>query len=196
MPSIRYYLVRMAAAALVGALLWGLSFPLRNGLRRRGSASVSAYREGAVLVLFMFLTGLLFLTLTPPSGREYSGPFQGDVNLIPLRESIRLFHFYMKNEMWEAILANFLGNIVMFVPIGFFAGLLSGRPSWWKGTLWAFALSLFIEVSQLFVGRGTDVDDLILNTLGGLMGHWLFLLFRRIDPGFVVRCAKRRKGSA
>lgn len=196
MLSIRYYLVRMAVAALAGVLLWGLSLPLRSRYRRKRNIEVQICREGILLLLFMFLTGLLFLTLTPPKGWTYHGPFQGTVNLIPLCESIRLFCFYLKNRMWTALLINFLGNIVMFIPIGFFTGLLSIRPRWWKGTLWTFALSLFIEISQLFACRGTDVDDLILNTLGGLMGYWLFLLFRRINPGFVGRCAKRRKGCA
>ena len=108
MLSIRYYLVRMAVAALAGVLFWGLSFPLRNRLRRKRGTKPGAYREGALLLLFMFLAGLLFLTLTPPSGWSYTGPFQGTVNLIPLRESIRLFGFYLKNRMWTAFLINFL----------------------------------------------------------------------------------------
>lgn len=187
--TIRHYLLRMAIAALAGLLFWALSYPMRRRFGR-GRGQVRIAREGALLFLFMFLAGLLFLTLTPPKGWVYHGPFQGTVNLIPLRESIRLFRFYWKNEMWTTILVNFLGNIIMFVPIGFFASLLSDRPRWWKGTLWTFLLSLFIEVSQLFVCRGTDVDDLILNTLGGLLGYGLFLLFQKFDPGFVGRCRK------
>lgn len=193
MLSIQHYLIRMTAAALAGALVWGLVYPLR---KRRAAPDTGPYREGALLLLFMFLSGLLFLTLTPPAGWSYQGPFQGTVNLIPLREGLRLFQFYYKNGMWTALLVNFLGNILMFIPIGLFAGLLSDRPRWWKGTLWAFGLSLFIEISQLFVCRGTDVDDLILNTLGGLLGHWLFLLLRRIAPGPASRCTRHRKGSA
>lgn len=191
--SVRYYLIRMATAALVGALFWGLTYPVR---KHREGPNRGPCREGALLFLLMFLVGLLFLTLTPPVGWNYEGPFQGTVNLIPLRDGIRLFRFYYENQMWTALLVNFLGNIIMFVPIGFFAGLLLDRPRWWKGALCAFGLSLFIETAQLFVCRGTDVDDLILNTLGGLAGHWLFLLLRRTTPSFVGRCAKGRKGSA
>lgn len=193
MLSIQHYLIRMMAAALAGALVWGLVSPLR---KRRAAPDTGPYREGALLLLFMFLSGLLFLTLTPPAGWSYQGPFQGTVNLIPLREGLRLFRFYYKNGMWTALLVNFLGNILMFIPIGLFAGLLLDRPRWWKGTLWAFGLSLFIETAQLFVCRGTDVDDLILNTLGGLLGHWLFLLLRRIVPGPAGRCTRHWKGSA
>lgn len=189
MLSIVYYFRRMAIAALAGLLVWGLSYPLRHRLGR-GRGTVRIAREGTLLLFFMFLAGLLFLTLTPPAGWSYTGPFQGNVNLVPFLESIRLFRFYWKNEMWTALLVNFLGNIVMFVPIGFFASLLSDKPRWWKGTLWTFALSLFIETAQLFVCRGTDVDDLILNTLGGLLGYGLFLLLRQFDPGLVRRCQK------
>lgn len=193
MLSIQHYLLRMAAASLAGALAWSLTYPLRRKDGRQGGGT---YREGALLLLFMFLAGLLFLTLTPPKGWSYNGPFQGTVNLIPLREGIRLFRFYYKNGMWTALLINFLGNIIMFIPVGFFAGLLMDKPLCWKGALCAFGLSLFIELAQLFVCRGTDVDDLILNTLGGVLGYWLFLLLRRIDPGFVGRFTKHRKGSA
>ena len=205
MDAVASYLIQMIIPALAGALFWGLSRPLRRSLLARKGLYAGACREGALLVLFMFLTGLLALTLTPagfwlaflqggplPPFR----PFQGGINLVPIRESWALLRYYVQHGLWSAILINFPGNIVMFLPIGFFSGLLMDKPAWWKSTLAALFLSLFIETFQLFVARGTDVDDLILNTLGGLMGHGLFLLLRRLDPGFVGRCAKRRKGCA
>jgi len=158
----------------------------------------------ALLLLFMFVAGLLAITLTPAGfwpailqGRppRLPEPFQGGINLIPFHRSWELFQYYLHHGLWEAIFINFPGNIVVFLPIGFFAGLLSDKPRWWKGTLWAFGFSLFVEVFQLFVSRGTDVDDLILNTLGGLLGHGVFLLLRRVCPGVVKKCAKE-KGSA
>lgn len=206
MGAISTYFVRMVLPALLGALCWAMTRPLRRGWRKKRGYLPGPYREGAVLVLFMFLSGLLWLTLTPPdlgyflrTGRWMYPPgipFQGGINLIPVAESWRLFRFYLEKGMWSAILINFPGNIVMFMPIGFLGGLLSDKPRWWKGTLWAFALSLFIETAQLFVARGTDVDDLILNTLGGLVGHALFLLVRQFAPGLVKGCAQNRKGCA
>lgn len=195
MLQIRHYLLRMTAAALPGVLFWALFYPWRQ--RRRGERKLQPgpYREGALLLFDMFLAGLLVLVLTPPAGWAYSGPFQGTVNLIPIRESVRLFRFYLEHGMWTAIWVNFPGNILMFMPIGFFAGLLSDRPRWWKGTLWTFVLSLFIETAQLFVCRGTDVDDLVLNTLGGLLGYGCFRLLERLSPEFIRQCAKTQKGS-
>ncbi len=188
MLEIGHYLMRMAAAALAGIALWALFRPWRRKRREKKGLRPGKYREWALLLLFMFLAGLLFLTLTPPAHWAYTGPFQGSMNLIPLWESLRLFRFYVKNEMWTAILVNFPGNIIMFMPIGFFAGLLLDKSRWWKSTLCTFGLSFFIEFFQLFVCRGTDVDDLILNTLGGLMGHWCFLLLRRGNPRLTENC--------
>lgn len=205
MGDIPTYFLRMVPPALLGALCWLLTRPWRRRRRDRRGYGPGPYREGALLVLFMFLSGLLWLTLTPPdlgyflrTGRWMyppGVPFQGGINLKPLVESWRLFRFYWSRGMWSAIAVNFPGNIIMFMPVGFFGGLLSDEPRWWKGTLWAFALSLFIETAQLFVARGTDIDDLILNTLGGLAGHALFLLIRRVAPLWVAGCAQNRKGS-
>lgn len=117
-------------------------------------------------------------------------PFRGGINLVPLRESAALLRYYVRHGLWDAVWINFPGNIIMFLPIGLFAGLLADKPRWWKGTLWAFALSFLIEFFQLFVSRGTDIDDLILNTLGGLLGHWAYLLIRRAAPALVRGCAK------
>ena len=71
----------------------------------------------------------------------------------------------------------YLLNILLFVPMGFFAPLL------WKTyrkeqniILLGFVCSLCIELLQMFCGRTTDVDDLLMNTAGALFGYWLFLL--------------------
>lgn len=205
MGAIPTYFARMILPALLGALLWAVTRTCRSRRLEKAGYAAGPYREGALLLSFMFLSGLFWLTLTPPDLGYFlrtgqwlfppGVPFQGGINLVPVVESWRLFLFYLEKGMWSAILINFPGNIVMFIPIGLFAGLLSDKPRWWKGTLWAFALSFFIETAQLFVARGTDVDDLILNTIGGLAGHGLFLLLRRSVPGFVNGCTRNRKGS-
>lgn len=206
MDAISTYLIKMVLPALVGAGLWALTRSWRHRRRELAQKIAGPGREGALFLLFMFLCALLWLTLTPPDLEYFlrtgqwlfspGVPFQGGINLTPVVESWRLFRFYAEKGMWGAVLINFPGNIIMFMPIGFFVGLLSDKPRWWKGTFCAFSLSLFIETAQIFVARGTDIDDLILNTLGGLMGHGLFLLLHRAAPGLVERCTCQRKGSA
>lgn len=198
MRTIVSYLIKMIILAPLGVFLWGVFRPWRQRRLARQGLQAGPYREYALLLLFIFLAGLLGLTLTPIgfwNGIFHFSPFHGDINLIPFVESWSLLCYYATHGMWKAILINFPGNIVMFLPIGFFAGLLMDKSTWYKSTLSAFFLSLFIEIFQLFVSRGTDVDDLILNTIGGLIGHWLFLLLSCASPGFVSQCAKCRKGS-
>jgi glycopeptide antibiotics resistance protein len=67
---------------------------------------------------------------------------------------------------------NFLGNIVAFMPIGLIPALIrGGQMTLWQAALFALAVSLTIEAGQYFSGRRVpDVDDLLLNTVGGAFG--------------------------
>ncbi|MET0638156.1 MAG: VanZ family protein [Chitinophagaceae bacterium] len=73
---------------------------------------------------------------------------------------------------------NIGGNILGFVPLGFLFPLLlfrSGKA--WKTLLLVFAISLFFELTQYYTGRGVfDVDDLLLNTTGGLIGFLVYAM--------------------
>lgn len=91
-----------------------------------------------------------------------------------MKERINLIPFSQRIDV-----IGYLLNIVMFVPFGFLVPLIwkeMGKLSHILTT--GFALSLLIELSQLFSYRGTDVDDLILNTLGAVVG---FLVYRVWD---------------
>ena len=69
-------------------------------------------------------------------------------------------------------------NAVMFAPFGFLLPVLwRGCRKWGVTTLAGFLLSLTIEILQMFCFRATDVDDLLMNTLGAGFGYfaaWLF----------------------
>lgn len=79
---------------------------------------------------------------------------------------------------WPFII-NFVGNIVAFLPMGLLPPLIRSRPTrLWQVLVFSFGLSLFIESCQFVSGRRVaDIDDLILNTLGGYLG---FVLSQRI----------------
>lgn len=92
------------------------------------------------------------------------------------------FPFHSIIGDWKAggreFVVNFVGNIVAFVPIGMMPALARRR---WAGArraaLFCLTLSAIIEVAQYITGRRTaDVDDLILNTLGGVLGDRLLTL--------------------
>ncbi len=100
-------------------------------------------------------------------------PFR--INLIPL---VNLFDY---DIMSEAVI-NFVGNTTMFIPIGIIWPIAYKELNTPIKTIAAGAgLSLFIEILQLpFFDRVSDIDDLILNTLGFAMGYGIYRLIARI----------------
>ena len=70
---------------------------------------------------------------------------------------------------------NLLGNVVIFVPFGFFMPMASRYRSFFSTVFYSFGLSLCVETFQLLTKVGSfDVDDLLLNTIGGLVGYLIF----------------------
>lgn len=76
---------------------------------------------------------------------------------------------------------NLAGNIAGFIPLGIlFPLLFMGLRSLWRTTAVIFLVSLGFETIQLLTGLGIfDVDDLILNVAGGILGYFLFWIFFR-----------------
>lgn len=101
------------------------------------------------------------------------------VNLIPFR-TIRNY-FAVRDVMDPSVfLTNVVGNVVAFMPLGFLFPVLyrKGRTLLWLFCV-SLCLSLFIELTQGYLGVGVmDVDDLILNVLGGVIGYLIFKVAR------------------
>lgn len=97
-------------------------------------------------------------------------------NLVLFKEITRFIEY--REELGAfAVFANLFGNILIFVPYGFFISMASTSRSFFQTLCYSFALSLGVEIFQLFTRVGSfDVDDLMLNTLGGVLGYILFLI--------------------
>ncbi len=102
-------------------------------------------------------------------------------NFIPLKS---IFQFLFKGNNIKISLENVLGNIVVFVPFGFLLPTLLDRTNKFKiVVLSSFILSLMFEVIQLFTVLGDfDVDDILLNTIGGILGY----LFYKLLTHFII----------
>ncbi len=73
---------------------------------------------------------------------------------------------------------NLIGNIVLPVPIGFLVPLLYEKLTWKKSLILAVATGLTLEVLQVVLHVGIfDIDDVILNALGVMIGFWMFQAF-------------------
>lgn len=90
-----------------------------------------------------------------------------------------LFEVFRNNNI-SYFLINFLGNIIIFMPLGFFPALLNTKIKFFRTTLFCFSVSFVIEFMQFFIGRGTDIDDIWINTLGGILGYILYKIFNKI----------------
>lgn len=128
--------------------------------------------------MFLVYIGVLFYLLF------FSADYNRDVvseeyqyNLTPFKEILR---FWYNREAvgtkWATI--NIVGNIVAFIPFGFFIPMISRRlKNGFVVVFFGFILSLSVELLQLVTRVGRfDVDDLILNTLGTLIGFIIFAI--------------------
>ncbi len=199
MREIVRYLLRMAPAALVALGAYFAVKPLRLKRLQGKHLATTAAHEIALAALFMFTAGLLWLTVLPgmawQDGRlVFFFEGVGGINLRPflIFEQSRILASQGKGSYF---LINFWGNIAMFLPIGFLPALLWRRPRWWKALAAGAGLSLCIELCQIPIDRGTDIDDLWLNTLGALAGYALAWLLGRLWPEWAEKCKLREVSS-
>ncbi len=101
-------------------------------------------------------------------------------NLV-LFEEIRRFILYRDYVGTGAFLLNFIGNILVLCPLGFLIPLWRKKKTGWVRILIStFLCSFLIEILQLVTKVGVfDVDDLLLNTLGGLLGFFCYNMILR-----------------
>ncbi len=102
-------------------------------------------------------------------------------NLVPFKEIERCIRYWDVLGPANASM-NLLGNVAAFLPFGFILAMLSPKSRKWYLVLFLSLLgSLAIESLQLITRRGSfDVDDLMLNTLGGVLGYGCFRIAVKI----------------
>jgi glycopeptide antibiotics resistance protein len=128
----------------------------------------------ATLVLAIWLIGGLVLTLQP------AHPLPGQVvddNLIPFH-TLRIYLDNLGSPFW---MRNLFGNLGLLFPLGLLGPIaLPSLRRWWLLVLVAFCYSTAIEFTQLFIpDRSADVDDVIVNVMGALLGFVVYLLVFR-----------------
>ena len=139
---------------------------IRNTTRNQKFGWVLFVAYLALLVYFVFFAESFG---RDTARREYA------YNLELFKE-IKRFYQYRHQLGMEAFLLNVVGNMVAFMPCGFFLPVVSKRGKKWYNTIClCFGLSLCIETVQLVFKVGSfDVDDLLLNTIGGVLGYFSY----------------------
>ncbi|MFZ4452491.1 VanZ family protein [Salibacterium aidingense] len=143
-----------------------------------------------IILLFIYLSILFYVTLFAWNhGASYGplGPGGRNYNLVPLRSIYRIA-IYSPNIADPLIILG--GNVIMFFPFGLLmaAGMEKKRKAIWLVPVLSLILSSFIEINQyIFTHRVANVDDVLLNAIGGIAGAFCTLCIRWLVSKYSVR---------
>lgn len=186
MQNISYYIAYMlpymlAAVPIAAAVrFFGIKLLSKRGLKS------NIYHEIGLIIYIIFIAGLFSLTILANID-TFEWKIQSEINLIPCKI------FYDAFKLWNLgntryFVISLLGNIIMFMPFGFFTPLLWNKKNVKDSLMAGFFASLTVEICQLpQAGRTSDVDDLLLNTLGAFLGYLLYKLMLKIFPRFTTK---------
>lgn len=144
---------------------------------------VSWKREAELILVYICMIVVVRFTFFPFS--KVNGqvqPLNLDMARIwPFRINLLPFVYLFDYPTAKEILINVIGNTTMFMPLGIIWPLVFRQLDTHKKAITAgIGISLCIEILQLpFFDRTSDVDDLILNTVGFAIGYGLYLLVKK-----------------
>ena len=92
----------------------------------------------------------------------------GTNNFVPFRE---IFRYDVNSRLF---LKNVIGNVLLFVPFGIFVTYYVKNDKVYQTLFLSILVSCSIEFAQSVIGRTADIDDVILNTIGGIIGYIIF----------------------
>lgn len=136
---------------------------------------------GRILFVIYILALIYFLFLSEAYGRTGMHDRDYQYNL-KLFQEIRRFWIYREQVGGWIAFYNLAGNVIGFIPFGFILPVMHrGMKHFWLVLMLGFGLSLLVETLQLVLKVGCfDVDDLLLNTLGAVIGYLLFAICDKI----------------
>ena len=134
------------------------------------------YRE-LFMLAFLTYSLILFYVVT------FQDINYGTNNFVPFHEIFR-YEFGSK-----VFINNILGNILLFIPFGYFVSRLMKTRKPWPTLIIAIITAVTIECTQLMIGRTFDVDDIILNVVGCTFGYLIYLLIDIIESHLPPFCS-------
>jgi len=146
------------------AIISILYLPFMFYLRKKGK---SVIRQIGVLLWFcsVFLIGFATIFFVFPI--EFN-PMLRTFNLIP-------FDWLNAPNSTHQLVTEVIPNILMFIPFGIFTPIaFTKMRKFYKVALVTLLLTVSIETFQYFIGRSADIDDVLANLLGGIIGYGIF----------------------
>ena len=118
---------------------------------------------------FMYLLSIIYIWLLFEilTMNELNGA--SGLNLTPFSEILR---YEIGTQMFNY---NVLGNILIFIPFGYLIGSYVRSKKIWPVLVTTLVTNGVVEFVQLKIGRSFDIDDIILNVIGGIIGYLIFI---------------------
>lgn len=129
----------------------------------RNKKTFIVYEELLTLIFVIYI--LMFFQIV-----TYQDVISYGNNFIPFKELTR--YTFGSSLFYK----NIIGNILLFMPYGFFVSyyLRLEKKDKWLALGLVFLVSISIECVQLLIGRCFDVDDILLNLIGGMVGFYIY----------------------
>lgn len=121
------------------------------------------YKE-LFMLAFLIYAMLLFYVVT------FQDVNYGNNNFIPFKE---IFRYKIGSRLF---VKNIVGNIILFIPFGLFVSYLMKTRRTFPIIVITIITSSVIEYTQLKIGRTFDIDDILLNVIGGFIGYLVYLI--------------------
>ena len=137
---------------------------------------ITIYKEVFGLIFIIYIL-LLFEMLTATDTNTYHG-----MNLKLFTEITR---YPFGSRLFNI---NVLGNMLIFMPFGLFISEYLNAKKFYSIFIISALTSFVVELVQLKIGRSFDIDDILLNVLGSIIGYLLYIGLKSIRkklPGFL-----------
>ncbi len=134
----------------------------------KNKEKVVLYKE-LIMLSFAIYILCLFQVVTFRDDTSWSSN-----NFIPFKE---IFRYNLTSRLF---FKNVIGNMIMFLPYGFFISYYLKSKKIYLPLILTTITSFSIELVQMSIGRVFDVDDILLNLIGGTLGYLSYLLLQRI----------------
>jgi glycopeptide antibiotics resistance protein len=144
--------------------------------RTRWLAACALIAYGALLIRLVVFKAIPVIRLGHLRLR-FAGTHTGPGNFVPFKSIVPLLSG-QGNHLINMV--NLFGNIIPFMPIGLLAPLVVRSISWQKALVLGVVTGLTFEVMEVVFRVGIfDVDDILLNAFGVMLGYGVFVMFKR-----------------
>lgn len=172
-------------------LLVGILYIIFRFLKlKKNNSDINYKREILYLIFICYIVGLFNLVLVPRNfwniiwynifyifnENPFAGIFDFSYNFIPTIYKIIIGEY--TPDSW--VKAMIVGNFLMFIPMGIMLPLVFKNINKKNIFVIAILITLSIEILQPIVGRSFDIDDIIMNFIGSIIGYLAVTIFIKL----------------